>query len=483
VFAVGFRSIALKDIEAVTLPDVAVEGLKGLGAIDPALIVRRDGDEVVLLAQGRAVQRYPAPADGDPDAWGTLAARLAEDGGRVSADLGTVSAERVYEAVFDGTLSTLDIFSRYAGAVEARRNRAKREGFGGIGIRFKMERGAPRVTAVMPETPAAEAGLQVGDRLTRVGGETVEGLSAAALIRKLRGPEGSLVSVTAARRGVAEPLQVTMSRAHIVSATVTELSKDGIAVFKVGSFNQATGRSLGAKLEEAHRRMGPGLKGLILDLRGNPGGLLKQSVKVADLLLEKGRIVATQGRHAESDQEFTAGGGDVFRGLPVVVVLDGRSASAAEIVAAALQDQGRAVILGTTSFGKGTVQTVVRLPNDGEITLTWSRLMAPSGYSLHGLGVRPDLCTSGLIDADQAALGSAVERAGTGRAVVAAWRRVAIHDKPRRKSLRATCPAERRFGSVDLKLARRLILSPALYTRVLDIRGTSIAEAAEPPAD
>ena len=133
----------------------------------------------------------------------------------------------------------------------------------------------------------------------------------------------------------------------------------------------------------------------MLDLRGNPGGLLKQSIKVADLLLTQGKIISTRGRHADSIHNYEAGGHDLAFGLPVLVLVDGKSASAAEIVAAALQDRDRAVVIGTSSFGKGSVQTVIRLPNDGEITLTWSKLVAPSGYLLHGLGVRPAICTSG----------------------------------------------------------------------------------------
>ena len=189
--------------------------------------------------------------------------------------------------------------------------------------------------------------------------------------------------------------------------------------------------------------MGASPKGLVLDLRGNPGGLLKQSIEVADLFLTQGQIVRTHGRHPDSEQRYEAGGEDIAHGLPLVVLVDGKSASAAEIIAAALQDHGRAVVIGTSSFGKGTVQTVIRLPNDGEITLTWSRLVTPSGYVLHGLGVMPDIFTSGA--------------AGN------------VRKEKQGRDLRAACPAERRRKALEIEVARRLLSDRALYGRALDL--------------
>ena len=221
---------------------------------------------------------------------------------------------------------------------------------------------------------------------------------------------------------------------------MTDRTEGGVVILKVRSFNQDTARSLGAKLEEHHARLGKGLRGLILDLRGNPGGLLKQSVKVADLFLAQGRIVSTRGRHPNSVQYYDAGGRDLMQGLPIVVLVDGKSASAAEIVAAALQDRGRGVVIGTTSFGKGTVQTVIRLPNDGEITLTWSRIMAPSGYRLHGLGVRPTICTSGADAADPGLIAQAVAAKAKAARTLAAWRTPGLKDEQRRRGLRVLVP-------------------------------------------
>ena len=196
---------------------------------------------------------------------------------------------------------------------------------------------------------------------------------------------------------------------------------------------------------------------------------MKQSVNVADLLLTQGQIVSTLGRHADSLHQYEAGGRDLAFGLPVAVLVDGKSASAAEIVAAALQDRNRAVVIGTASFGKGSVQTVLRLPNDGEITLTWSRLVAPSGYMFHGLGIRPSICTSGL----QGNAKGIIDRVMNDREKIedtfVTWRKAALEDKSKRAQLRNSCPSQRRRKDLELKIAKHLISQPALFTRALDL--------------
>jgi carboxyl-terminal processing protease len=193
---------------------------------------------------------------------------------------------------------------------------------------------------------------------------------------------------------------VQITRAHVVPETVIYRKEGRIAYFRIYSFNTETTESLKRAISNARNEIGSAMEGVILDLRENPGGLLNQSVSLANIFLSEGRIVSTHGRHPESHQFFDASGNDMLQGLPVVVLIDGNSASAAEIVAAALQDNGRAVLVGSNTFGKGTVQTVLPLPNKGEITLTWARFHAPSGYTLHGLGVLPNVCTVARASAD-----------------------------------------------------------------------------------
>ena len=469
VFSVGFANISKKYLEDIALGSMAVEGLRGLGAVDPALTVSRVGNTVTLAAAGEAVGSFPAPGDDDAEGWAALVLKLSRAGHAVSRELREAGAEKIYEAVYDGALSNLDIYSRYAGAEDAKRNRAKRQGFGGIGIRIRAEEGAVSISAVMPKTPAARAGLRRGDRITHIDGHATAGMSIRQAAGKLRGARNSRVTLMVARGGAAKALRFAIERAHIVEQTVFASQKDGFVILRVSGFNKNTARGVAERLRKARQELGDGMRGVVLDLRGNPGGLLKQSIKVVDLFLLDGQIISTRGRHPDSHQHFEAGGDDLALGLPVAVLVDGKSASAAEIIAAALQDRGRAVVIGTTSFGKGTVQTVIRLPNDGEITLTWSRLLAPSGYAFHGLGVRPSICTSGVAADGRGVIAKALVDSVKTAATLAAWRRVELDETAGRKSLRASCLAERRKASLELDVARRLLSDRALYGRALGL--------------
>lgn len=467
VFVAGFGGVADKYIEPVAVHSIAIDGMRGLGSIDPALTVARDEGRVVLFASGREVARRPAPNDGDVVGWANVAADISLAARRASSDLRSANIEALYEAVFDGVLSRLDIFSRYAGAVEARKNRAKREGFGGIGIRYQIEDGVPVINDVLAGTPAATAGLRKGDRIFAVDGAALKGLARNEVSDKLRGPIHSTVELTIDRPGQAQLMVIGMERGHIFGVTVTASHKDGILYLKVGSFNQDTARALADEIEKGRAALGDGMKGVILDLRGNPGGLLKQSVKVADLLLTQGQIISTRGRHADSIHYYEAGGRDLAFGMPVIVLVDGKSASAAEIVAAALQDRERAVVIGTSSFGKGSVQTVIRLPNDGEITLTWSRLYAPSGYLLHGLGVLPAICTSGVKEDARSTIRVRMAQRAKTEEALNAWRLSAAFDDAKRGKLRESCPSQRRQDDLEIEMARQLLGDQALYAEAL----------------
>ncbi|MDX9859752.1 MAG: S41 family peptidase [Rhodospirillales bacterium] len=468
-FSVGYGNIASKYIEPVPIGELAVEGMRGLGVLDPALTVRQANGQIVLAAGEGDVARFAAPPGDDPGAWASLTAEVSRAGRTVSSDLYQASIEQIYEAVFDGALSRLDPYSRYAGREEAGRNRANRDGFGGIGIRFQARNGLFRITEVMEGTPADAVGLAIDDRITHIDGAPTAGLPLKDVIEHLRGPLDSPISLTVVRDGVENPLVFAMTRVHIVPTSVTASFADGLLTLDVHRFNRATADAAGRAIDAALQRHGKALVGVILDLRDNPGGLLKEAVRLADLFLTQGEIVATQGRHPDSLQHYEAEEGDVTAGLPLVVLVDGRSASAAEIAAAALQDRSRAVVIGTTSFGKGTVQTVIRLPNDGEVTLTWSRFVMPSGYLLHELGVHPTVCTSGTsIDGDDP-LGLAAADRGDAAGILVAWRTVDLADETRRRELRAACPAQRRPQPGDLDVAKRLLKDRALYTRVLGL--------------
>jgi len=474
VIASALTHVTERYIEPVPLDVVGLEGMRGLGAIDPVISVEREGERLVLAMDGDDVAHFPLPARDDAAGWSTATLEVTMAARAHSADLRAAPAEKIYEAVLDGVLSGLDGFSCYAGAAEARENRAKREGFGGIGVSFKLINDEPRISSVIEGGPAARAGLLVGDVIVRVDGKATRGMSIGALSKFIRGHVDEPIDLAIRRAEGAAVIDMTLVRRHVVPPTVTVTADGGIVVVRISAFNQETATSLERKLRRVRATMAVEMRGLVIDLRGNPGGLMRPAIQIADLFLSQGTIIRTRGRHADSNQYYAASGADLAQGLPIVVLIDGASASAAEILAAALQDRGRAVVAGTTSYGKGTVQTVMRLPNEGEVTLTWSRLIAPSGYHLHRLGVFPGICTS---------RGKAVERVlardrekRTQKAeTLARWRRQP-HDDQLRRRLRAKCRSQYRRGEVDLEMAKRLIDERARYAAALMPHAESTAE-------
>jgi len=457
----GLAAIIERHLQPLPAAMVALDAMRGLAELDPQFAVALQGGRVRLADADRVVADYPAPPYDDIESWSRLVISAALDAAEVSAPVRDAEPEQLYQALFEGALGKADLYSRYAGAAEARDNRASRNGFGGIGIRFEMIEGEPRLIDVIEDTPAARAGLKPDDVIVLIDGKPVRGLSRAEVSGRLRGAVASALAVTLRRGG--QTVVATLRRSLIVPRTVTETVDGPIALYRITSFNQRTATSLETMLRDTLDRKGSGLKGVVLDLRGNPGGLLDQAVAVADLFVPDGPIVSTRGRHPESNAVLTARPGDLAEDLPVVVLIDGRSASAAEILASALQDAGRAVVIGSTSYGKGTVQTVIRLPNDGELTLTWSRFHAPSGYALDGLGVFPARCT--VRSAPAGAWGDDTVRIVR---ALALWRQAGHDDVELRRRLRALCPPERRGDAVeDLALARRLLSDPVAFTRLL----------------
>jgi carboxyl-terminal processing protease len=465
--AFGFDAIVERHLQPVTAQAIALDGLRGLAEIDPQLAVALDQGRLKLSTTEKVVADFPAAPPDDTVGWARITVNAALEAAQVSASLRDADAERLYQAVFEGALGKADLFSRYAGAKEAREHRSNRSGFGGIGIKFDLIAGEARIVEVVDDGPAAKLGLKAGDVITAIDGQPA-GQDRGDISARLRGAVATEVSLSL-RRG-SQMLQFALRRSLIVPQTVSTAVSGGIARFRITSFNQRTAYSLESQLKEVRDRLGAGLQGVVLDLRGNPGGLLDKAVAVVDLFVAEGTIISTRGRHPASANSFEAKPGDIGEDLPLVVLVDGRSASAAEIVASALQDAGRAVVIGTNSYGKGTVQTVVRLPNDGEITLTWSRFHAPSGYALHGLGVLPAICTGG-------ATGTAtqlVEAAGRGALpgkpaeTLAVWRGTGIDDTELRHRLRDTCPPARRSDDkLDLEVADRLLANRAAYVRAL----------------
>ncbi|GIK99287.1 MAG: peptidase S41 [Alphaproteobacteria bacterium] len=472
MFVTGYEDIESIYIEPVDIGSLAMAGLQQLATIDPAITVEREGRSVSLAVNGTR-RSFEAPAPDQPTRWGVLTAGALAAAREASPALAETPAEDVYVTMFDGIIGRLDDFSRYSSAAEAAENRASRDGFGGIGVTIAVEEEGVRVLKVMHYTPAERAGLRADDYITEIDGTPVAGLDQHQVITKLRGAVDSKVLLKVTRTADPEPRLVSVVRAHVVPETVSYRREGKVAYLRVFGFNSETAASLRREIKSAEEEIGPGLAGYILDLRGNPGGLLDQAVAVADLFLESGRIVSTRGRHPDSHQYFEAVPGDIGSGKPIAILINGNSASASEIVAAALQDDGRAVVIGSNSYGKGTVQTVIRMPNDGELTLTWARFHAPTGYTLNHLGVLPTICTSagpGGADSDRVL---ADLDAGRLKPVPTSSRNsVDPADTAALDQLRAGCPQRRTEDGLDLVLALQLLKHPSLYARAVHLADT-----------
>jgi len=466
IFRTGYQDVVDVYIEDVSAPKLALAGLDGLSNLDPALSVSYRDHLVTLNIDGQVAGRFDTPHSDDAEAWGRLTANVIEEFRHGSAPLGAAESEAVYEAVFGGMIAELDNFSRYAGRERARENRASRDGFGGIGVRIRVVDEGVKVLSVMEDTPAETAGLVDLDLITEINGESAVGLSQDVVVQRLRGPVRTAVALTVVRSSVPGLLTFSLTRAHIVPQTVSYRAEGNVGYLRVSGFNQSTAQTLREKILQAKREQGKKLKGFVLDLRGNPGGLLDQAVSVSDLFIARGRIVSTRGRHPDSHQFFDARKDDLAAGLPLAILVNGNSASASEIVAAALQDAERGVLIGSNSFGKGTVQTVLRLPNEGELTLTWARFHAPSGYALQSRGVLPDICTSGEVS-DTTGLLDRVRRGELRVDRAARSRSIALSDKEGLSALRALCPVNESDAEVDLQLALGLLGDIALYAQAL----------------
>jgi carboxyl-terminal processing protease len=308
-----------------------------------------------------------------------------------------VKDSELIDAAIQGMVSNLDPHSSYMDAKMYGDMQINTKGqFGGVGIEVTQEEasmgGLIKVISPIDGTPAARAGIKTGDRIAGIDGTSIAGLALNEAIDKMRGPAGSKITLTILREGEKKPFDVTLVRA-IVSVDAASYRREGdIGYIRMPGFNEQTADGLEHAVRDLKKQIGPGIKGYVLDLRNNPGGLLDQAIQVSDDFLASGEIVSTRGRHPEDTQRYDAKGGDITDGKPVVVLINGGTASASEIVSGALQDHKRATVIGMTSFGKGSVQTIIPLGEGrGALRLTTARYFTPSGHSIQAQGIIPDI--------------------------------------------------------------------------------------------
>jgi carboxyl-terminal processing protease len=301
---------------------------------------------------------------------------------------------KLVESAVNGMLAGLDPHSSYMDAKSFRDMQVQTRGeFGGLGIEVTMEEGLIKVVAPIDDTPAAKAGVMANDIITHLDDEAVQGLTLNQAVEKMRGPVNTKIKLRIMRKGSDKPVEVSITRDVIrVRSVRSHLEGDDVAYIRVTQFNEQTTDGVRKAINDLSAQAGDKLKGFVLDLRNNPGGLLDQAISVSDEFLERGEIVSTRGRNAEETQRYNARAGDRTKGKPVIVLINGGSASASEIVAGALQDHKRATVVGTRSFGKGSVQTIIPLGSgNGALRLTTARYFTPSGTSIQAKGIKPDI--------------------------------------------------------------------------------------------
>lgn len=455
-------------IEPVTVETLSLGALNGLSRIDPAMRVFQSGSEIgIRRLNTRRLDRMredrgivfaaTKPERNDVDGWARVLTASLRAATLKSTRLREAGLDDIHHAMLNTMLGQLDGYSRYLPASVARQQRERRNHFGGIGVGLLSRDNGVVIAAVTDDGPAQRAGLRVGTEIRHINGAPVYGLDVHEVGRMLRGRSG-----TALKLGVVHPhssveQHIQLVRSGLAEDSVSVWLSGRVAHIRIPRFTSNTVDQLISSVGKL-RRSGRPITGYVLDLRDNPGGLLDQSVAVADAFLDQGfAILRTIGRHPGSRQSYRSSPGDIIDGAPLVVLVDDNSASASEVVAAALQQTGRAVIVGVTTLGKGSVQTVLRLSNDGELLLTWSRMYGPAGSSFHATGVIPGVCMIGSSRGLEPILTRLAQRGGAVPAPSAPSPSPACEEQ-------APHPME-----FDVLVAERLIDSPQLYERGLRI--------------
>jgi carboxyl-terminal processing protease len=466
VITAAFGFMMPRTLDAIPPAQLTIWGLRGLTSLDPRLVAELTPTALRLTLSGRIILTRPPPPDiNAAQAWSEAIGQFSRTAWDFSEPVRKAGTQGILRSFFDELFNHLDPYSRYATPQEAAEEEAARYGRAGLGIEIAANRNGFVVRSVIPASPAAQAGIRPGDTLLQIDGAPLDGADLTAVAALIRGPEGSETSLTLRSAGRA-PRTLLLRRVILAPPTVFAQRQSELLIIRVSSFARDTAEAMARELVRAVDGPRPP-KGLVIDMRGNRGGLLRQAVSMAETLLPAGQIARTAGRDPQSVHEYTASGTDLLRGLPVVIVVDGRTASSAEILAAALSDQRRAVVVGSATLGKGLVQTILPLPDGGALSLTWSRVLAPLGWPLQALGVLPQVCTSLGEDRLKHAL---ADLAGGFQPMARALTRHREARAPMPPAeileIRNACPASEGRDS-DMMAAKFLIDSPAAYATAL----------------
>ncbi|KXV62931.1 peptidase S41 [Acetobacter orleanensis] len=462
VIATALEFLAPRTLEAHTSREFTLWGLGCLTALDPMLTLDTRGADIRLLTGQTTLLAQPAPTADNVEQWAKLAVDFISAARAHSTSVGSASREDLVQAFFDELFNHLDPYSRYIGPSSATTDRQARVGGeADAGVSLTRKGRDIVISAVNANGPAWTATVDPGDKVLAVNNRLTAGQSVETVTGWLRGEEDSRVTLRLLSPGNRRGHTIVLRRAKVPPETVFAFASGPLVVLRVTSFSSDTAEEMSQYLDQATQD--PNLKGLIIDLRGNRGGVLQQAVTAAALLLDRGVAAVTDGRDQQANHIWAVQGGDMTKGLPIAILVDGRTASAAEILAAALADHRRAVVIGSSTLGKGLVQTVAQLPDEGELFVTWSRVIAPLHWPLQGLGVMPQVCTSlGEAEITRQMHDLAAGKLDNQPAVEAS--RLARFPLPvsRILAIRKACPAA--LGSDrDLDAARALLENPKGY--------------------
>lgn len=467
VISTALQFLQPRTLEAHSYRDFTLWGLASLSALDPSLSFDSRGANIQLLSGQTSLLSRPAPTEGSADDWAQIAVDFLDTARAHSLAVRTTSREELVQAFFDELFNHLDPYSRYIGPTSATSDRAARVGGeADIGVSLGQSGRYLVISAINANGTAWTAAIDTGDRLLSVNNRLTAGKTPETVMEWLRGEEDTPVVLRLLTPGQRRARTVTLRRAKTPPETVFAFASGSIVVLRVTAFSSDTAEEMSQYLDQAVQDTH--LKGLIIDLRGNRGGVLQQAVTAAALLLDRGVAAVTSGRDAQANHIWAVQGGDMTNGLPIAILVDGRTASAAEILAAALADHRRAVVIGSATLGKGLVQTVAQLPDEGELFVTWSRVIAPLRWPLQGLGVMPQVCTSlGAADVEKN-LHDLAEGQVANQAAITASRNARFPIPVSQiMSIRKTCPAA--LGTDrDVNVARNVLENPEWYKTAIN---------------
>jgi carboxyl-terminal processing protease len=461
VYAAAFAFMAPRTLTAIPMAKLTLWGLRGLTALDPAVGPTMSADGIALIDRNQVALSAPLPLAEDAARWGAVAAQLCSRATQVSPAIAEAGTTGVVTSFFDELFNHFDPYSRYIPPG----TRADNEQPASVGFTLVVRRHGTMIATIEPNGPAAAAGLAVADQILAIDGQSTRGETADDLGMALDGAAGTVMTLEVLSHH-RRAQTISVIRTAIVPETVFAARQGPMLVIQISAFQQTTAAHFRQTVMDELGKP-PAPRGLVVDLRGNRGGLLDQAVSVADSLIDRGTIASTMGRNPAADQLWRASNGDLAGGLPLVVLVDGRTASAAEVLAAALADNNRGVVVGSATLGKGLVQSATSLPDGGDLLVTWARLLAPLGWPLQGLGVMPQICTSGSTDSVEAALqsladgqqpmGDAIRQSRSARPGIALNKVLEIRD---------ACPAAL-GSSLDMQAAQFLLTTPPAYSAAL----------------